>query len=167
MLKPSFCTSMKEGLSSPPPSPFPHALWKYKSHGILHLWLIVSILKMCFFLFLPFSLLWPPYPHSSFLSFSFHLILSFLLCPSPSVPPSSLLPRLLQTDWFQMFLNSLCELLHLCFSSLFTVALTQSTIWWWGDNFGLCGAAAAEGFLPFFFASVYALVLSMKHKLSA
>lgn len=95
------------------PNPFPHPLRKYKSHGILHLWLIVSTSQMlyCFIFRSPFLALVVLFPAFLFLlcvcGLIFVSVLSFLsffsvLPPRPSILPP---PVLLQTDWFQMLLN--------------------------------------------------------------
>ena len=88
------------------PNPLPHPLRKYKSHGILHSWLIVSISQMfhCFIFLPPFLALAVLFPTFLLLllcvsvsGLIFHLLCSFfslsfsLLRPSPP-NPSTLLP---------------------------------------------------------------------------
>lgn len=82
------------------PNPLPHPLRKYKSHGILHSWLIVSISQMfhCFIFLPPFLALAVLFPTFlllllcvclSLALFFISSVLSFLFLSLSSVPPPS------------------------------------------------------------------------------
>lgn len=170
--------SLKTRYQVQTPGPFPHPLRKYKSHGIPHLWLIVSISQMfyCFIFLSPFlalAILFPTFLHllcvsvSALIFILFSLFFSFLSFSSvlpPSIHPSPLrsLPLLLQTDWFQMLLNStLLSLLPLFYvnsssSFFFPLCPLQNKQWLYnlmvGYNFGL-DFTGVPVFLTVFIAS--------------